>query len=213
MPVLSIGECIKFGWETFKRRPWILIGGFLITVLVPSIPSMLFPTPEVLPGELPPPTTAPELLASLAGLVIGVFATLGAATFALRAHDDIAGVQLGDLWNPGPFWRFLGAEILAAIACFIGFLLLVVPGIILAVGLCFVPYVVIERGKWPIEALKESWGITKGHKWQLFLLGLALLGINLLGLMALVVGVFVTIPISWLAVAHAYRTLAAHSGP
>jgi hypothetical protein len=38
MPVLSIGECIKFGWETFKRRPWILIGGFLITMLVPSIP-------------------------------------------------------------------------------------------------------------------------------------------------------------------------------
>ncbi len=43
---------------------------------------------------------------------------------------------------------------------------------------------------------------------QIFLLLLALLGINLLGIMALVVGVFVSVPIAMIAFAHAYRTLA-----
>jgi uncharacterized membrane protein len=213
MPVLSVGDCIQFGWDTFKQRPWLLIGAFFLTMVIPSIPNMFFPTPEVPPGTMPPPPTTAETLASLASAVLGLIATLCAANFALRAHDDIAGVQLGDLWNPRPFWRFVGTEILGAIVCFIGFLLLVVPGFILAVGLLFSPYVAIERGKWPVEALKESWRITKGHKWQLFLLGLTLLGINLLGLMVLIVGVFVTIPISWLAIVHAYRTLAAHAGP
>jgi hypothetical protein len=56
--------------------------------------------------------------------------------------------------------------------------------------------------------MKESWRITKGHKWQLALLFLALLGINLLGVLALVVGVFVSVPITLIAFAHAYRTLA-----
>ena len=107
--------------------------------------------------------------------------------------------------DSGPFWRFLGAHILTVIAVVLGFLVLVVPGIILAIGLSFVPYLVVDRGLGPIEALKESWRITKGHKWQLLLLFLALVGINLLGVLALIVGIFVTVPITMLAFAHAYR--------
>jgi uncharacterized membrane protein len=74
-------------------------------------------------------------------------------------------------------------------------------------GLMFVPYIVIDRGLGPIEAMKESWRVTKGHKWQLFLLFLALIGLNILGAIALIVGLLVTIPITMLAAAHAYRTL------
>lgn len=209
MPVLSIGDCIRFGWETFKKRPGILIGAFLLVMLVPSVPGILVPGPELTPGAPPPPPTPAQLLASLASVVISLFATLGATTFALRAHDDIARVKIGDLWNPQPFWRFLGAELLAAIIVIVGLLLLIVPGIIAAIGLGFAPYLVIDRGKGPIEALKGSWHLTTGNKWQLFLFGLALLGLNLLGLLALVVGLLVTVPVTWLAVTHAYRTLIA----
>jgi uncharacterized membrane protein len=211
MPVLSIGDCIQFGWETFKKRPGILIGAFLLTLIIPSIPGVLFPGPEVVPGELPPAPGAPELIASLVSIVLSIFASLGATTFALRAHDDVAGVQIGDLWNPQPFWRFLGVEVLLAIIVFVGFLLLIVPGVIAAVGLGFSPFLVVDRANGPIEALKESWRITKGHKWQLFLLGLVIIGINILALLALVVGLLVSIPVSWLAVTHAYRTLQAHA--
>jgi uncharacterized membrane protein len=41
----------------------------------------------------------------------------------------------------------------------------------------------------------------------LLLLFLALLGLNLLGVVALLIGIFVTVPITMLAFAHAYRTL------
>lgn len=211
MPALSIGECIRFGWETFKKRPGILIGALVLATLIPSIPGILFPSPEVTPGVPPPPPTTTELIAALASLVLGIFAALGMTTFALRAHDDIASVTIGDLWNPQPFWRYLGAQFLAAIIIFVGLLLLVVPGVIAALGLLFVPYAVIDRGAGPISALKESWRITNGNKWQLFLFGLALIGLNLLGLLALVIGLLVTVPITWLAVTHAYRTLASQA--
>lgn len=212
MPVLSIGDCIRFGWETFKMRPGVLIGAFLLTMVVPSIPGLLVPGPEVTPGGPPPPLSGAQVIASLASAVLGILVTLGATTIALRAHDNIAAVQIADLWNPQPFWRFLGAQILAALIIVAGFILLVVPGIIAAVGLGFVPYAVIDRGAGPIEALKQSWHITTGHKWQLFLFGLVLLGINVLGLLALVIGVVVTVPVTWLAITHAYRTLAAQAG-
>jgi uncharacterized membrane protein len=212
MPALSIGDCIRFGWETFKRRPGILIGAFLLAMIIPSVPGMLVPHPVVTPGApLPPPTTA-QLVATLASIVLGVFITMGATTFALRAHDDVMSVKLADLWNPQPFWRFLGAEILATIIIIVGFILLIVPGIIASLGLGFVPYVVIDRAAGPTDALKESWRITKGNKGRLFLFGLALLGINLLGMLALVVGLLVTIPVTWLAITHAYRTLSAQAG-
>jgi uncharacterized membrane protein len=211
MRTLSIGDCIRFGWETFKQRPGILIGAFALVMLIPAIPHILVPGPEAVPGQpLPTPTLA-QSLATIVSAVLGVFATIGATTFSLRAHDNIAAVEIGDLWNPQPFWRFLGAEILGAIIIFFGLLLLIVPGIIAALGLGMVPFAVIDRGAGPIDALKESWRITKGHKGQLALLGLALLGLNLLGILALVVGLLVTVPITWLTITHAYRTLSAQS--
>lgn len=210
MRTLSVGDCVRFGWETFKQRPWFLIGALLLAMIISSLPSMFVSTPQVGPdGQIiPQPLTTLDAIMSIASIIASIFVGIGITTFSLRAHDNVQGVQLSDLWNPSPFWRFLGAHILTLIAVTLGMLALIVPGIIIAMGLAFVPYLVVERGLGPVEALKESWRITKGHKMQIFLLVLALIGINILGLMALVVGVFVTFPLTLLAFAHAYRTLA-----
>lgn len=214
MQPLSIGECIRFGWETFKKRPWILIGAFLLVVVISAIPGILSPHAEIGPDGhiIPHPPTTWGLLMTLASIVISFFVGLGLTTFSLRAHDDIATVQISDLWNPQPFWRFVGGEILAALTIFVGFLLLIVPGIIASIGLSFVPFLLVDRPIGPIDSLKESWRITKGHKWQLFLLSLTLVALNFVGVLALVVGIFVTVPITLLAFAHAYRTLAGRAG-
>ncbi len=210
MATLSVGDCISYGWETFKKRPWFLIGACLLAMIIASVPGALGPYPEVGPdGQLiPPPVTAHYVITSLASLVVSILVGLGLTTFSLRAHDNIEGAQIADLWNPAPFWRFLGAHILTLIVVTLGFIALFIPGVILAMGLAFVPYLVVERGLGPIEAMKESWRITKGHKWQILLLVLALVGINLLGALALVIGIFVSFPVTLLAFAHAYRTLA-----
>lgn len=214
MQPLSIGECITFGWETFKKRPWILIGAFLLVAVISSVPGILSPHAEIGPdGQIiPQPATTWGLIMSLASLVISFFVGLGLTTFSLRAHDNIATVQISDLWNPQPFWRFVGGEILATLVIIAGFILLIVPGVIAAVGLAFVPFLLVDRPIGPVDSLKESWRITKGHKWQLFLLSLTLVALNFVGVLALVVGIFVTIPISLLAFAHAYRTLAGRAG-
>ena len=207
MPAFTIGDCISYGWDTFKKRPGILIGAVLLTMIIPALPGVIVPGPEVTPGELPPPPTLAQIVATFVSAILGLFMAIGAVTVALRAHDDVGAVTLSDIWNPQPFWRFLGAHILVAIGVLIGLMLLVIPGIILAVGLTFVPYLIVDRGAGIVQSLQDSWRLTKGHKLQLFFLMLTLLGLNIVGLLCFIVGILVTVPITWVAVAHAYRTL------
>jgi len=55
--------------------------------------------------------------------------------------------------------------------------------------------------------------VTDGAKWQILLFGLALAGVNVLGALALLVGLLFTIPMTMLATAFVYRKLAASLEP
>ncbi len=66
------------------------------------------------------------------------------------------------------FWSLLGLGIVAAIAIGLGFLLLVVPGLILYSGwFVVVPVLIMER-KGVFDSLSRSWELTSGYKWQIF---------------------------------------------
>jgi uncharacterized membrane protein len=56
-----------------------------------------------------------------------------------------------------------------------------------------------------MDAIKKSGELTYGSKWRLFKLSLLLIGVNILGALCLGVGLLVTIPLSWISLAHAYR--------
>ena len=59
----------------------------------------------------------------------------------------------------------------------------------------------------PIDALKKSQEMTKGRLGELFVFGLALFGINLVGALLCGIGLLFTYGITAIAVAYAYRTL------
>lgn len=138
---------------------------------------------------------------------------MGVTAFYLKAHDDPDAVSLSALWHPQPFWTYLGASILLGLAIAVGFLLLIVPGIIFTLMFMFTTFIVIDRELGPVEAMKESRRITHGYKWRLLGFGLVLALVNLLGILALVIGLLVSIPVSSLAFAHAYRTLGPRAVP
>lgn len=189
-----VSPTIKAAWETFLKRPFFLVGAVLLVLIVSSIINAL-------PGE------DGSIVLVLAALVVNVLIELGLIAFILKAHDDITQVKLADLWHPKAFLPYLAVKIITTIAVLVGLVLLIVPGIILALMFIFATYLVVDTGRGPIEALKESMRITKGHKWGLFALMLALIGINILGMLALGVGLLISVPVSLLSIAHAYRTL------
>lgn len=70
----------------------------------------------------------------------------------------------------------------------IGFVLLIIPGIILACRLSFVSFLVMDKGMEPVEAVEKSWTMTSGYGWKIF--GLFLLAIPIFfgGIICLIVG-------------------------
>jgi uncharacterized membrane protein len=102
-----------------------------------------------------------------------------------------------------PVLSYFIANLAVGILVAVGFVLLIVPGIIAMLMFMFSSFIVIDREKGPIESMAVSKLITKGKRWPLLGFVLLLLLINIAGLLALVVGLLVTIPVSTLAL-HAF---------
>ena len=206
----STGSALRFGWETFKKRPWFFVGSTVVILLASGLIDAFSSALDAAVGGS---AEQPSLIGTLVNLGLGTLLGMGATAFYLAAHDNPDTVDLSALWHPQPFWKYLGASILYALALVVGLILLVVPGIIFALMFMFTTFIVIDRELGPVEAMKESNRITHGHKWSLLGFTLVLVLINLLGVIALVIGLLVSIPVSSLAVTHAYRVLSGRTPP
>ena len=87
------------------------------------------------------------------------------------------------------FGLFFGVEIVFALAVAVAGMLCVIPGLFLAVRWYFAPLIVVTENVSFSEAFSRSWNLTKGHFWELFLLGLTAIGISIVGLCACCVGI------------------------
>jgi uncharacterized membrane protein len=173
----SVSSAIRFGWETFKKRPWLFTAVTLLLFLVQGLADALadaINTQLAGPAEDPPMvdfliSSAPGTLFSFA---VSTLISMGAAAFYLAVHDNPETVELAALWHPHPFWKYLGTSVLILLGTLVGIVLLIVPGVIFALMFIFAPLIVIDRELGPVDAMKESRRITRGHKWRL--LGLVL---------------------------------------
>lgn len=196
---LPVRECIKFGWNKFKERPWFFVGTFIIYMLVQILLSMV---QKGMPG----------LLSFVISTVVSTFLYLGLISIYLKAHDDVQAPRYADYWHPASFWKYLGASILLGIIVIIGTILLIVPGVIAAIAFSFTGYLIVDKQLNPIAALKESARLTKGNRYKFFLLALAFFGLAILGAIPLFLGLLVVAPVSMLAGVHAYRLLEREHG-
>ncbi len=208
MQEFSVGECVRYGWDTFKKRPWFFIGISLFFAVIGGVSSNI-----VSNATAQGMTGSGFFLWLVDFFVIQVFISMGQIAFFIKAHDSVETVKLADAWAPHVYLKFLGTYLLTAVIVVGGLILLIVPGIIWGLGLYAATYLTVDKGLKPMEAIRESFRITKGFKWRIALLSLALVGVALLGLLALVVGIFVATPVIFLSMAHAYRTLQAKAGP
>ena len=81
------------------------------------------------------------------------------------------------------------ANLLTIAIVVIGFIMLIIPGIIFAIKLTFVPYLVMDKNLDPVEAVKESWRMTRGYGWTIFGMGFVSIFIIFGGILLLILGV------------------------
>lgn len=99
------------------------------------------------------------------------------------------------------------ASLIFSVMLAVGLVLLIIPGLIVAVVFGLYGWALVDKHLDPIESLRESSRLTAGHRGRLFLFLLAAIGLNILGLFALIIGVLVTSAVTLIAAGHIYRQL------
>ncbi len=84
---------------------------------------------------------------------------------------------------------------------------ILVPVIYVSIRMSFVVCFIVDQDSGVLEAIRQSWMITKGHFRFLLLLFTVILGVNMLGAMALFIGLLFTVPLSSLMMIVAYRQM------
>ena len=202
----SKSEAVRFGWNTMKSNLGFFIGILIVAALISIVPSII----SVLIQEKAP---ALSIIIDITTWVLRLVIVMGLIRITLRFCDNEKG-KFVDLFSCFPlFLKFLFGLILYVLIILGGMILLIIPGIIWAIKSLFVSYFIVDKRLYPVEAVNRTFVITKGVKWDLFLFVLLLGLINLLGALCLLIGLFVTIPTTMVAMAFVYRKLLAQTVP
>lgn len=197
-------EALSFGWNAFKSRVGFWIGAMVIYSAVYIIGNFVSNTEGESAG-----TALAVFIASVIIWLLQMWVSLGMTQISLNFTDQKP-VTVGMLFTAarGIFFKYLGGMILYFLIVLGGFILLIVPGIIWGIKFQFFQYFIVDEKLGPIAALKKSAAITAGVKGDLLVFGLLVGLVNLLGVLVLIVGLFATMPTTFVAMAYVYRKLA-----
>ncbi len=219
MTQLTVGDCVRTGWEGFKKNAGTAIGIVVIYGIISSIGNII---PIVNFGF---------------AIVVTPILSAGLAIFALKAARGGEG-QIEDLFkgfNEKQFGSFLGAYwlfVMIVMAAFvppaIGFgidlainggftnlfpyvtivvsVVCLVIIIIVVLRFSMVTYLIID-GMAVMDAFRESARITKGFTGTLFLLALVNALMMIAGILLLFMGLLVAMPLTMIVFAAAYTKL------
>jgi hypothetical protein len=85
------------------------------------------------------------------------------------------------------------ANLIVTALVIIGFVMLIIPGIIIACRLVFVSYLVMDKNLEPIKAVEKSWQMTKGHGWTIFFMAIISFFLVIGGIIVFIFGVLISI--------------------
>lgn len=184
---IDIQACLKEGLEMFKQHIGEFVGFTLVIFAVSAVCSKMGAFGSIVFSAAAAP----------------FYAGYGIAAFNLMTGKSL---QFGDFFRGFSYFLplFL-AGLATGILVSLGFVLLVLPGVYLAVCYMFVTLLVIDHRMEFWDAMEMSRKVVSKNWFAVFGLSFALFAVNLLGMLALVVGLLVTVPVTSCAAAVAYK--------
>jgi uncharacterized membrane protein len=202
----SIKQVISESWSIFSKNYGkfykFAIVTWLLMILVQIATSLLTLTDFFLL----------TMVSSLTIFVFNAFITIG---FTQAVIKIVRGepVELKILFSgQNLIIKYLLSTLAMGLIVFLGFLLLLIPGIYLAFKYMFLPLVVVDKKELSFsEIFKTSSELTKGIKMKLFAYIIAIQLVNLIGLIPLGLGLLITIPMSYISFILVYERLIGNS--
>lgn len=175
---LDLGGILKRGLRrSVSRNGLLLMGVLFVTYLLEELVgvgvarSAASQQPPVDPGSV-----APSLPAALLSLLLGVLGlVITIASIRVFVSDETERLPR-EYFTRNAFWaaiNFVVGAIVFGIVVALGFVALVLPGIYLLVALGFWSAFVAVEDQNFVEALRSSWRLTRGHRFEVFVLAVA----------------------------------------
>ena len=180
-------SCLRNAFQILKSNPLNLAGISFLFLLLLAIPQKV---PKI---------------GWLISLILFPVIIVGFYELSLKkVRGENAGV--GTLFSPFSFFLpSFGLVILKRIAESIAYFFLVIPGVFLSLAFSFSFFLVGDERKGPIQALKESFELTKGLRWKIMAIFSLCSLINIAGFLAIGIGFLFTFPLSFLSLATFYN--------
>lgn len=136
------------------------------------------------------------ILALAFRIFIGYPLEVGGRKYFVQAEQGRVDMNLlGFCFSRGKYGDIIKSMLWRGFLNFLWFLLLIIPGIVMSYAYRMVPYILTDNPNIGYRrALQLSSDMTRGHKFDIFVLDLSFLGWILLGLLALFVGVLFVMP-------------------
>lgn len=203
---------MSIAWERFKDIWPPLVGAGAVILVVSAVAGQV---PNVFsmarPGVSRLAVTPLGLSWGVVQWALTTFLDVGFTRMLLAAARGNT-PAFGMLFSGGDrFLAALGCGLLRSFAVGVGFVLLIVPGIILALGFAFATFFVVDANLGPIEALQASWQATRGQKAELFVLSVLTCLVYIAGLAMCCVGLAAAFPLCMLAFAVAFTRVTGRS--
>ena len=183
--------------DTLKRSLEVVRNALSLVLPIALVQSVLTVLLTHAPGRLPSAAPVLGLAASCINLtLLMAFQTVWMSLFGASALRQP--LLFGAIIRPAlASTVFVAiASILEGLAVGLGFLLLIVPGVFLFLGLALTQASVVLGRRNPFDALRESWELTDGHRLNLFLMLLMLAVVTTP--VSLVLGVLSVFSMRWL---------------
>lgn len=217
--------CIKRGWDLMLRNAGIVALAMLVSLGCTWAVSLVF---EAITAPLRIATTPQDFstyneYASqaepsylLLGVTIGfgiinqifnMFINLGMLRVWLNLASGKA-ASVGMIFGEGrKLLVAIVASIIYGLAVALGLILLIVPGIYIALRYGQYMNAIVDKNLGIMESLQYSSNLTTGNRMSLFVLAILCMLVMIAGFLAFCVGIFVAMPIVSLAAAVSYRWL------
>ena len=142
-------------------------------------------------------------------ITVGYVMEVGKMRFFLRGFKGDVGIgNLVSTFNSREYWKIVKTQFLRAFFNLLWYLLLIIPGIIKSYEYSMVPYILAEEPDLdPSEIISRSREITKGHKFDMFVLNLSFLGWEILGSLFFGIGIIFVNPYKEATYAKLYNVL------
>jgi len=185
----TVGDAYNHGWKTiWKYFLELFLIGLLIFIISIPINAFSFMVQDGSNWSL---IVIFVFLSAAYGILILGPLQYGMFYCYLKAARG-ENLQVKDLFDiKENYINVMLASLLTNVIIGIGIFMLVIPGIIFACKLAFVPYLVIDKKMDAIKALQKSWQMTDGYTVNIFVMGLLAIFIAIGGLLAFIIGVII----------------------